>query len=144
YRDKDQLEVDLVIEQDDRLWGAEVKKAASVLSKDGRGLARLAEQAGSVGRAASCFTPAPAPCRWQTYPMLLLFPWTSCGTRTSDKHQRLNQVRRGQRGDGSGREQRYGAMKADLPMRTIQAIAGEQPHRYGDQVAPRRVHAGHI
>lgn len=47
YRDKDQLEVDLVIEQDDRLWGVEIKKAASVQGKDGRGLARLAEQAGS-------------------------------------------------------------------------------------------------
>lgn len=47
YRDKDQLEVDLVIEQGDRLWGVEIKKAASVQSKDGRGLARLAEQAGS-------------------------------------------------------------------------------------------------
>ncbi|WP_312514082.1 ATP-binding protein [Stutzerimonas nitrititolerans] len=46
YRDKDQLEVDLVIEQDDRLWGVEVKKSATVQSKDGRGLARLAEQAG--------------------------------------------------------------------------------------------------
>lgn len=45
YRDKDQLEVDLVIEQDDRLWGVEVKKAASLQSRDGRGLARLAEQA---------------------------------------------------------------------------------------------------
>jgi len=28
------------------LWGVEVKKVASVQSKDGRGLARLAEQAG--------------------------------------------------------------------------------------------------
>lgn len=46
YRDKDQVEVDLVIEQDGRLWGVEIKKAASVQSKDARGLARLAEQAG--------------------------------------------------------------------------------------------------
>ncbi len=46
YRDKDQVEVDLVIEQDDRLWGVEVKKAASIQARDGRGLARLAEQAG--------------------------------------------------------------------------------------------------
>lgn len=46
YRDKDQFEVDLVIEQDDRLWGVEIKKSASVQGKDGRGLARLAEQAG--------------------------------------------------------------------------------------------------
>lgn len=47
YRDKDQLEVDLVIEQDDRLWGVEVKKSASIQGRDARGLARLAEQAGS-------------------------------------------------------------------------------------------------
>ena len=46
YRDKDQVEVDLVIEQGDRLWGVEVKKAASIQPRDGRGLARLAEQAG--------------------------------------------------------------------------------------------------
>ncbi|EIU3464067.1 TPA: ATP-binding protein [Pseudomonas aeruginosa] len=46
YRDKDQLEVDLVIEQDDRLWGVEVKKSASIQGRDARGLARLAEQAG--------------------------------------------------------------------------------------------------
>lgn len=46
YRDKDQVEVDLVIEQDDRLWGVEIKKSASVQAKDARGLARLAEQAG--------------------------------------------------------------------------------------------------
>lgn len=46
YRDKDQLEVDLVIEQDDRLWGVEVKKSASIQGRDARGLARLADQAG--------------------------------------------------------------------------------------------------
>ena len=46
YRDKDQLEVDLVIEQEDRLWGVEVKKSASIQGRDARGLARLAEQAG--------------------------------------------------------------------------------------------------
>jgi predicted AAA+ superfamily ATPase len=46
YRDKDQVEVDLVIEQGDRLWGVEIKKSASVQPKDARGLARLAEQAG--------------------------------------------------------------------------------------------------
>lgn len=46
YRDKDQVEVDLVIEQGGRLWGVEIKKAASVQAKDARGLARLADQAG--------------------------------------------------------------------------------------------------
>lgn len=46
YRDKDQVEVDLVIEQGKQLWGVEVKKAASIQAKDGAGLARLAAQAG--------------------------------------------------------------------------------------------------
>lgn len=44
YRDKDQVEVDLVIEQGSRVWGVEVKKAASVQARDGAGLARLADQ----------------------------------------------------------------------------------------------------
>ncbi|HWV15380.1 MAG TPA: ATP-binding protein [Cellvibrio sp.] len=47
YRDKDQVEVDLVIEQGRSLWGIEVKKAASIQTKDGEGLQRLATQAGS-------------------------------------------------------------------------------------------------
>ncbi len=46
YRDKDQLEVDLVIEQGRKVWGVEIKRAASIQSKDGAGLARLASQAG--------------------------------------------------------------------------------------------------
>lgn len=47
YRDKDQVEVDLVIERGRNVWGVEVKKAASIQAKDGAGLARLAAQAGS-------------------------------------------------------------------------------------------------
>ncbi len=50
YRDKDQIEVDLVIEQSCNIWGVEVKKAASIQSRDGTGLAHLAEQAGSGWR----------------------------------------------------------------------------------------------
>ena len=46
YRDKDQVEVDLVIERGQQLWGVEVKKAASINPKDSAGLARLAAQAG--------------------------------------------------------------------------------------------------
>ena len=48
YRDKDQVEVDLVIEQGRSVWGVEVKKAASIQPKDGEGLQRLATQAGSA------------------------------------------------------------------------------------------------
>ncbi|PMR71993.1 ATP-binding protein [Billgrantia endophytica] len=46
YRDKDQVEVDLVIERGRELWGVEVKRAATVQAKDAAGLARLADQAG--------------------------------------------------------------------------------------------------
>ena len=46
YRDKDQVEVDLVITRGRRTWGVEVKSAATVTSADGSGLRRLAEQCG--------------------------------------------------------------------------------------------------
>ena len=46
YRDKDQVEVDLVIEVGSQLWGVEVKAAASVNASDGRGLQRIAQIAG--------------------------------------------------------------------------------------------------
>ncbi|WP_083651506.1 ATP-binding protein [Vreelandella massiliensis] len=50
YRDKDQVEVDLVIERGQELWGVEVKRAASIQAKDAAGLARLADQAGKSFR----------------------------------------------------------------------------------------------
>ena len=46
YRDKDQVEVDLVVEQGQDVWGVEVKRSASIHPKDGSGIARLAAQAG--------------------------------------------------------------------------------------------------
>jgi predicted AAA+ superfamily ATPase len=46
YRDKDQVEVDLVIEHGRDVYGIEIKKAASIQSKDGEGLRRLATRAG--------------------------------------------------------------------------------------------------
>ena len=47
YRDKDQVEVDIVIERGREVWGVEVKRAATVdTQKDGAGLRRLAERAG--------------------------------------------------------------------------------------------------
>ncbi len=46
YRDKDQVEVDLVITQGRKTWGIEVKAAASATAADTKGLARLAEQCG--------------------------------------------------------------------------------------------------
>lgn len=45
YRDKDQVEVDIVLEQGRRLWGVEVKAAACVTSADAKGLVRLASVA---------------------------------------------------------------------------------------------------
>lgn len=46
YRDKDQVEVDLVISRGREVWGVEVKAAATVTPADGAGLRRLAEQCG--------------------------------------------------------------------------------------------------
>jgi hypothetical protein len=46
YRDKDQVEVDLVITRGRQTWGVEVKSAATVTPADGQGLRRLAEQCG--------------------------------------------------------------------------------------------------
>lgn len=46
YRDKDQVEVDLVITRGAETWGVEVKAAATVSPSDGHGLRRLADQAG--------------------------------------------------------------------------------------------------
>ena len=55
YRDKDQVEVDLVMEVDGGVWGVEVKAAASVNSNDGKGLRRLAETVGKNFRGGLVF-----------------------------------------------------------------------------------------
>ena len=46
YRDKDQVEVDLVVTRGQKVWGLEMKASASVSKKDGKGLSRLATQCG--------------------------------------------------------------------------------------------------
>lgn len=46
YRDKDQVEVDIVMTRGRQTWGVEVKAAATVSPADGSGLRRLAEQCG--------------------------------------------------------------------------------------------------
>lgn len=46
YRDKDQVEVDLVITRGDKTWGVEIKASRSVHPADGKGLDRLAAQCG--------------------------------------------------------------------------------------------------
>ena len=47
YRDKDQVEVDLVITKGRKTWGIEIKASASVKPNDAKGLNRLAVQCGS-------------------------------------------------------------------------------------------------
>ncbi|MGH9338019.1 MAG: ATP-binding protein [Acidobacteriota bacterium] len=46
YRDKDTVEVDLVVSRAREVWGVEVKAAATVTPADGAGLRRLADQCG--------------------------------------------------------------------------------------------------
>ena len=47
YRDKDQVEVDLVITRGRQTWGVEVKSSVTATPSDGAGLRRLAEQCGA-------------------------------------------------------------------------------------------------
>lgn len=47
YRDKDQVEVDLVITRGQQTWGVEVKSAATATPADGQGLRRLTELCGA-------------------------------------------------------------------------------------------------
>ncbi len=47
YRDKDQVEVDLVLTRGKETWGVEVNAAATVEPRDAAGLLRLAEQCGN-------------------------------------------------------------------------------------------------
>lgn len=46
YRDKDQVEVDLVIEQGRNVWGVEIKRAVRLRSNEAKGLARLKDRSG--------------------------------------------------------------------------------------------------
>ena len=46
YRDKDQVEVDVVLTRGRKTWGVEVKAASALTSKDGQGLVRLADRCG--------------------------------------------------------------------------------------------------
>ena len=47
YRDKDQVEVDVVITRGAKVWGVEVKSSSKLHPSDGNGLRRLAAQSGS-------------------------------------------------------------------------------------------------
>jgi predicted AAA+ superfamily ATPase len=47
YRDKDQLEVDVVLTRGNKVWGVEIKASATLHHTDGNGLRRLAAQSGT-------------------------------------------------------------------------------------------------
>ncbi len=47
YRDKDRVEIDLVITRGQQTWGVEVKSTMTAMPADGQGLRRLAEQCGA-------------------------------------------------------------------------------------------------
>ena len=47
YRDKDQVEVDVVVTRGRKTWGIEVKASGAISPGDGRGLCRLADRCGA-------------------------------------------------------------------------------------------------
>lgn len=47
YRDKDQVEVDVVLTRGSKVWGVEIKASATLHHSDGNGLRRLATQTGN-------------------------------------------------------------------------------------------------
>ncbi len=79
YRDKDQLDVDVVVTRGRKVWGVEVKAGSSPADGDGRGLRRLADAAGrhferGVVLYGGASTLAPAPHRIVHVPLSEL--WT--------------------------------------------------------------------
>lgn len=55
YRDRDKIEVDIVIESRRKIWGVVVKAAASVNREDAKGLRKLAATAGDAFQAGIVF-----------------------------------------------------------------------------------------
>ena len=55
YRDKDKIEVDLVLNRGRDTWGIEIKAASSVSKRDGAGLKRLADICGKDFRGGVVF-----------------------------------------------------------------------------------------
>ena len=47
YRDKDQVEVDLILSRGNKIWAAEIKSARTVGASDTKGLQRLAALEGN-------------------------------------------------------------------------------------------------
>jgi len=55
YRDRDMVEVDIVIESGQKIWGVEIKAGSSVYRDDARGLLKLAGIAGDCFQAGIVF-----------------------------------------------------------------------------------------
>jgi uncharacterized protein len=81
YRDKDQVEVDVVITRGRQVWGVEVKASATLHDSDGKGLRRLAAQAGDDFRGGMVFydgksiLPLGGDRRMIAVPLELLWKW---------------------------------------------------------------------
>ena len=58
YRDKDQVEVDVVVTRGSKTWGVEVKAGSSIGSGDGRSFVGWRTAAARISSAACCSTPA--------------------------------------------------------------------------------------
>jgi uncharacterized protein len=80
YRDKDQVEVDVVITRGAKVWGVEVKASATLHHSDGNGLRRLAAQAGNDFQSGivlydgSSVLPIDGP-KFLAVPLKLLWEW---------------------------------------------------------------------
>lgn len=55
YRDRDKIEVDIVLESRQKIWGVEIKAAATVNQSDAKGLLKLASVAGDSFQAGIVF-----------------------------------------------------------------------------------------
>ena len=74
YRDKDKVEVDLVITRGGKTWAVEVKAAACVNERDGKGLRRLADQAGKDFQSGIVLCGGTGAFPWD----ILRFSWCRC------------------------------------------------------------------
>jgi predicted AAA+ superfamily ATPase len=74
YRDRDQTEVDIVVESSNRIWGIEIKTAASATSKDIKGLLKLASIAGERFQQGIVFYDGQATLPLHKEPSILAMP----------------------------------------------------------------------
>lgn len=74
YRDRDKTEVDIVIESRDRVWGVEIKTAASATSNDIKGLVKLAGMASERFQQGIVFYDGQATLRLRQDPLIYAVP----------------------------------------------------------------------